>query len=433
MSRLRVLLILLALVSGCTSERPQFGGPGSAGGAAPMGGSPLGSGGSGSGATGGQTNSGATGGQTSTGGAIGTGGDAGASLGGTSGTGGGTNTGGSGGAPPIECSGKGSVDLVCIGVNVVRCGTAGSAPTMVQACEGNTPLCVAGACVGRSCDGLPSNCGPSGNESCCTSLLVPGATFNRNNDPATPATVSDYLLDKYEITAGRFRKFRAGYDAWRSAGHPLPAEGVHDLIPGTGWVQGWALPANQTALDIAIHCDGNLVWTDAPGDNETRPMNCLDWFTASAFCAWDGGRLPTEAEWENAATGGGEQQRVYPWGSTVPGNNGALCAHHCYYDGVAMCSPADIPPVGSIPAGNGKYGHADLAGSMQESIFDWTSNYITPCIDCAETTNATARGSRGGAWAPGATDALLARQRINGPPLTRHSALGARCARKTPR
>jgi len=64
---------------------------------------------------------------------------------------------------------------------------------------------------GASCSGLAATCGPSGNASCCSSSVVPGGTFSRSNDATYPATVSDFVLDTYEITVGRFRKFVAVY------------------------------------------------------------------------------------------------------------------------------------------------------------------------------------------------------------------------------
>ena len=97
-----------------------------------------------------------------------------------------------------------------------------------------------------------------------------------------------------------------------------------------------------------------MTWTDAPGDNEQLPMNCVGFYEAFAFCLWDGGRLPTEAEWESVAAGG-EENRLYPWGSTAPGADAMHAVHGCYYDGVDTCDGlVDIAPVGSAPMGNGR-------------------------------------------------------------------------------
>jgi formylglycine-generating enzyme len=67
-----------------------------------------------------------------------------------------------------------------------------------------------------SCVGLAATCGASGNDSCCTSLAMPGGTYYRSHDKAGnagsddmdfPATLSGFRLDKYEVTVGRFRSF----------------------------------------------------------------------------------------------------------------------------------------------------------------------------------------------------------------------------------
>jgi hypothetical protein len=69
-----------------------------------------------------------------------------------------------------------------------------------------------------SCVGLAINCGPAHDESCCASSVVTGGMFDRNNNASFPATVSDFQLDRFEVTVGRFRKFWQQYPANMPAG-----------------------------------------------------------------------------------------------------------------------------------------------------------------------------------------------------------------------
>ena len=289
---------------------------------------------------------------------------------------------------------------------------------------------------GPSCTGLASTCGPSGNESCCTSLLVPGGTFYRNydgvnyGDKSYPATVSDFALDKYESTVGRFRAFvNAGMGT--QANPPAPGAGAHPLIPGSGWDSAWntTLPADAASQIAAMKCSAQFqTWTDTPGGNENRPQDCLAWSTAFAFCAWDGGRLPTEAEWNYAAAGGSEQ-RVYPW-SNPPSSTSidhTRASYECMGDGVSACSSTDFIVVGSRPAGNGRWGHADLAGNVEEWMLDYSGAYQTPCHDCVSAL-AYYRSVRGGNLVE-TPSSLLNTSVSNGGSGTSVSYSGARCAR----
>ena len=275
----------------------------------------------------------------------------------------------------------------CSGNGVQTCSSSGQWGSPV-ACSSATPQCTgAGICgAPSSCQGLANTCGPASNESCCTSPLVTGGTFKRSYDNVTytngsyPATVSDFRLDKYEITVGRFRKFVAAWDGgWRPAQgagkhtHLNGGSGLVDSSTGTtyepGWSTSWATnlaTTNATWSDTShLSCDSTYqTWTSSAGANERRPVNCMDWYDAAAFCIWDGGFLPSEAE-RNYAAAGGSEQRVYPWSS--PANSTLLDCAHANYGGAnwptTACVVSGTNDVGAeAPLGDGKWGQSESGG-----------------------------------------------------------------------
>jgi formylglycine-generating enzyme required for sulfatase activity len=262
---------------------------------------------------------------------------------------------------------------------------------------------------------------------------------------ADPATVSSFRLDKYLVTVGRFRQF---VTAWNNgAGYTPPAgSGKHTYLnngsglkdaAGGGYEPGWVASDdnNIAPTDANLACDPPFdTWTNTAGSQENLPINCVSWYEAYAFCIWDGGFLPSDAEWEYAAAGG-SQQRDYPWGITNPGTAcpGTGCQYAiygCYYpDGSGDCAGvANIAPVGKATLGAGLWGQLDLAGDVFEWNLDWYAAYVDPCTDCANLTTSSIRTFRGGEFA-GNASYLLAPYRDFNSPACRDLSVGFRCAR----
>ncbi|XXY50187.1 SUMF1/EgtB/PvdO family nonheme iron enzyme [Sorangium sp. So ce269] len=253
---------------------------------------------------------------------------------------------------------------------------------------------------------------------------MPAGSFNRFNDADYPATVSDFRLDTYEVTVGRFRRFvdvyaqdMIGAGSGKNPNNPLD----------TGWDVTWnaKLPEDKSRLiELITQC--SLVYSTWAGEDDKRPMNCITWYEAAAFCAWDGGRLPTEAEWSYAAVGG-DEQRLFPWGGTQPGPNADLAVYNCLY-GSNGCDLDSIAPVGSVPAGKGRWGHFDLAGNVAEWGLDANGPFPVPCTDCAYLEPKLNRVQNGGNWFSVLSSLFLSKH-YNYTSTIHDSYIGVRCAR----
>ncbi len=226
--------------------------------------------------------------------------------------------------------------------SAAHCGRCGSACAAGQ-------VCVGGACVAtqRSC--------PDVSEAGCGMEAIPGGTYAMRSgiELQSMITVSPFTMDRHEVTVRRFRRFVA-------AGMPAVPGGALTYPGGT--VRALATPSAPLTRDAVNACN----WSSSPGAYEDHPINCVTWSTALAFCAWDGGRLPTEAEWERAARG--SDGRTYPWGNdprAVVGCFGLGEAH-------GTCRVDDPLYVGDT----GPYGVRGLGGNVREWVAD-TSLYFS--------------------------------------------------------
>ncbi|MDH6104582.1 ergothioneine biosynthesis protein EgtB [Anabaenopsis tanganyikae CS-531] len=181
-------------------------------------------------------------------------------------------------------------------------------------------------------------------------ILIPAGEFEQGSDdvyaldnerPAHKRYLETYYIDRYPVTCGQYRLFMAagGYDdsRWWSAA-------------------GWKWRENQQVIQP-------LYWSgDRHGDN--HPVCGVSWYEAEAYSRFVGKRLPTEAEWEKAASWDAKAgcSRVYPWGNKFP------TSEYCNCDR----SIGETTPVNDYPAGKSSYGLYDTLGN----VWEWTSTWF---------------------------------------------------------
>jgi formylglycine-generating enzyme required for sulfatase activity len=152
------------------------------------------------------------------------------------------------------------------------------------------------------------------------------------------------------------------------------------------------------------------------------PVVYVSWEDASAYCTWASRRLPTEAEWEKAASWDEKvgSKNIYPWGDSIN------CSYANYVDSNKECV-GDTTAVSNYKKGMSFYGAYDMAGNVWEWVADWYDVYPGGMENASNEFGQAYRVLRGGAWH---SDDDYARSALRswGIPTDSNSSLGFRCA-----
>jgi len=205
-----------------------------------------------------------------------------------------------------------------------------------------------------------SNAQPSesGTPDALGDAFISGGTFRLGSD-LDLGFVFDNELRSHDVTVEPFAISRtatsnAEFQAFVEAGGYRRREFWSD--------EGWR-------WRTSVNAEHPVYWRQTDGEwhrrvfdqwvrlERTLPVIHVNWFEADAYCRWAGRRLPTEAEWEMAASG--VSKRKFPWGDEAP------TPERANLDWLA----GGLLPVDALPAGDSAFGVRQMIGN----VWEWTA------------------------------------------------------------
>jgi formylglycine-generating enzyme required for sulfatase activity len=130
-------------------------------------------------------------------------------------------------------------------------------------------------------------------------------------------------------------------------------------------------------------------------DFGNHPKTYVNWNMAKTYCEWRGDRLPTEAEWEKAASwdDATKTKRKYPWGNSID------CSYaNCFDSENNKNCMEGTTAVKSYPSGKSFYGAYDMAGNVSEFVSNWYDVYPGGDKNASSYFGQTYHVRRGGSW-----------------------------------
>lgn len=279
-------------------------------------------------------------------------------------------------------------------------------------------------------------------------VALPGGTFLMGTDyphgfpadgegPVRPVSLSPFEIDIYPVTNEDFAAFvdATGYRTeaerfgWSFVfwAH-IPPDRFEELVEDTVAQTPWWCKVPQA------------YWKQPEGPRSgvenrlNHPVVHVSWNDASAYAAWAGKSLPTEAQWEYAARGGLEQ-KLYPWGDELTPGGKHLCniwQGQFPLEDTAEDGYAGACPVNAFPP-NG-YGIYSATGNVWEWCGDWFHANFSASLALHNPPGpltGTARVMKGGSFLCHASycNRYRVAARTSNTPDSSASNIGFRCAR----